>query len=85
MKKLVLKISSIRNDPNKKTFKTPNLAMHLGTSLKIACLILRESRSFQCKSKTHVYIWLRNVKHLKKLIESRWNNELASLANKHLQ
>ncbi|CAH0563168.1 unnamed protein product [Brassicogethes aeneus] len=77
-------------DPIKKTFKSPSLAMHLGTSLKISCdelthLILKENRGFKCKSEAHVPIWLRNVKNFKKLIESRWNSELASLANKDLQ
>lgn len=82
--------SIVGYDPIKKTFKAPSLAMHLGTSLKMACdelthLILKESRGFKCKSETHMPIWLRNVKNFKKLIESRWNSELASLANKDLQ
>jgi hypothetical protein len=57
--------------------------MHLGTSLKLACdklthLILKESRgsTSKCKSETYVF---------KKLVESRWNSELASLANRDLQ
>ncbi|KAK9693227.1 hypothetical protein QE152_g34347 [Popillia japonica] len=42
-------------DPIKKTFNSPSLAMHLGTSLKLACdelihLILKESNGFQCTS-----------------------------------
>jgi hypothetical protein len=82
--------SIVGYDPLKKTFKAPSLAMHLGTSLKLACdelthLILKESRGFKCKSETYVSIWLRNVKNFKKLVESRWNSELASLANKDLQ
>lgn len=64
--------------------------MHLGTSLKIACdelthLIIKESSGFQTTSEAQKVYWLKNIKHFKKLIESRWNNELASLANKDLQ
>jgi hypothetical protein len=57
--------------------------MHLGTSLKLACdklthLILKESRGFTSKCKSETYVF-------KKLVESRWNSELASLANMDLQ
>lgn len=48
-------------------------------------MILKESNGFKCKSEERVPIWLRHVKKIKKLIESRWNTELASLANKDLQ
>lgn len=77
-------------DPIKKTFKSPSLAMHLGTSLKVTCdelthLIIKESSGFQTTSEAQKVYWLKNIKHFKKLIESRWNSELASLANKDLQ
>jgi hypothetical protein len=45
--------SVVGYDPIKKTFKSPSLAMHLGTSLKFACdelthLLLKESKGFKC-------------------------------------
>ncbi|KAK5650136.1 hypothetical protein RI129_001165 [Pyrocoelia pectoralis] len=77
-------------DHENKTFKSPSLAMHLGTSLKTVCdelthLILKQSPGFRCKSLEQANIWLRNVENFRKLIESRWNIEMASLANKELQ
>ncbi|KAJ8929701.1 hypothetical protein NQ314_017595 [Rhamnusium bicolor] len=73
-------ITSARNlsgyDHSKKTFRSPSLAMHLGTSLKIISdelihLILKEARGFTCKNRTESQIWLDNVKNFKKLVESR--------------
>lgn len=76
-------------DPIKKTFIAPSLAMHLGTSLKSTCdelthLILRASRGFESNTEEESKKWLRNVKSFKQLVISRWNTELASLANKDL-
>ncbi|KAK5647977.1 hypothetical protein RI129_002869 [Pyrocoelia pectoralis] len=48
-------------------------------------LILKQSPGFRCKSLEQANIWLRNVENFRKLIESRWNIEMASLANKELQ
>lgn len=64
--------------------------MHLGTSLKVACdelihFILKESTGFQCESENESQMWIKKIKDFKELIESRWNIELASLANKDLQ
>lgn len=75
-------------NPEKKTFKAPSLAMHLGSSLKISCnelvhLIIKESRGFRCNAEMKK-TWLQDVKHFKKLVEARWNIELSSLANKDL-
>nr|CAI5840136.1 unnamed protein product [Callosobruchus analis] len=87
-------VSAVRHvvgyDPFKKTFKTPSLAMHMGTSLKLVCdelthLILKESDGFKCTTTDQQKLWLQDVKNFKKLIESRWNIEIASLANKDLQ
>ncbi|CAH0556875.1 unnamed protein product [Brassicogethes aeneus] len=87
-------ISAVRNlvgyDHLKKTFNAPSLAMHLGTSLKFVCdelthLILKETEGFKCVSPQEKEIWLHDIKNFKKLIESRWTIELASLANKDLQ
>lgn len=77
-------------DPFKKTFKSPSLAMHLGTSLKFVCdelmhLIMKEDNGFRCKSDDERISWLKNIKCFKKLVQSRWNTELGSLANKDLQ
>ncbi|KAF5270524.1 hypothetical protein FQR65_LT17836 [Abscondita terminalis] len=72
-------------DPFKKTFKTPSLAMHL----KLACdelihLVMKETKGFKCSSQSEATIWIKNIKNFKKLIESRWNIELSSLAAKDL-
>ncbi|KAJ8967790.1 hypothetical protein NQ317_003099 [Molorchus minor] len=63
-------------DHSKKTFRSPSLAMHLGTSLKIMSdelshLILKEAKGFTAKNKTEAENWLRDVKNFKKLVESR--------------
>ncbi|KAJ8961520.1 hypothetical protein NQ318_014770 [Aromia moschata] len=67
-------ISPVRNiagiDAFKKSFKAPSLVMHLGTS---------------CHSVVERKQWLEDVKNFRKLVECRWNIELASLANKDLQ
>lgn len=73
-----------------KTFRAPSLAMHLGTSLKLVCdelshLILKHTKGFTCSSITMVKSWREDVKFFKQLVETRWNIELASLANKDLQ
>ncbi|XP_044744159.1 uncharacterized protein LOC123306297 [Coccinella septempunctata] len=77
-------------DPVKKTFKTPSLAMHLGTSLKHVCnelrqLVLQESEGFRCPSGISTKEWIEDIRNFTKLIETRWTIELASLANKDLQ
>lgn len=86
-------ISAVRHvtgfDPEKKTFKVPSLAMHLGTSLKhvsneLIHLVLSESPGFKASSVDAKKQILTDAKHFIKLIESRWTIELASLANKDL-
>lgn len=77
-------------DPVKKQFTAPSLAMHLGTYLKIVCeelfhLILKESPGFTYQSKDMIDEALRQIEHLKKMIITRWNTEVSSLANKDLQ
>lgn len=77
-------------DPFKKTFRSPSLAMHLGTSLKLVSdelvhLILKQCNGFQCASDPESVSWIARVKDFRSLIETRWNIELASLANKDLQ
>lgn len=77
-------------DPIKKTFKSPSLAMHLGTSLKMVAdelsnSVLKESSGFRCKTPAEKEGTLKNIKHFKKLVETRWTIELSSLANKNLQ
>lgn len=87
-------LSAVRSivgyDPIDKSFKSPSLAMHLGTSLKLACdelthLTLKESNGFTCESSEEYKSTLQNIKNFKKLIESRWNTEISSLAHKDLQ
>jgi hypothetical protein len=53
-------------DHQKKTFTAPSLAMHLGTSLKLACdelttLILKQSTDFQCKTAEDAKLWMTSV------------------------
>ncbi|KAI4464826.1 hypothetical protein MML48_3g00002230 [Holotrichia oblita] len=77
-------------DHTKKSFKSPSLAMHLGTTLKLISdelihLVLKEARGFTCKNKNEMQSWLQSIKNFRKLVESRWNIEMASLANKDLQ
>lgn len=72
-----------------KTFKAPSLAMHLGTSVKSICdelihLILQEHVGFKCKTQSDAKTRIEEVKNFKKLVHSRWNIELSSLANKDL-
>ncbi|KAK4879781.1 hypothetical protein RN001_007927 [Aquatica leii] len=76
-------------DAEKKTFKSPSLAMHLGTSLKLVCeelvhLILKEKIGFRSSSVNHKKDWLENINYFKQLIKNRWNIELSSIANKDL-
>ncbi|KAK4878626.1 hypothetical protein RN001_011132 [Aquatica leii] len=76
-------------DAEKKTFKSPSLAMHLGTSLKLVCeelvhLILKEKIGFRSSSVKHKKDWLENINYFKQLIKNRWNIELSSIANKDL-
>lgn len=77
-------------DPQKKTFVAASLGMHLGTYLKLACeelihLILKESPGFICHSREESQNWLSDIANFQKLVESRWNIEISSLANKNLQ
>ncbi|KAK4882321.1 hypothetical protein RN001_005640 [Aquatica leii] len=80
---------SIHKTLLKKTFKSPSLAMHLGTSLKLVCeelvhLILKEKIGFRSSSVKHKKDWLENINYFKQLIKNRWNIELSSIANKDL-
>ncbi|KAK4887482.1 hypothetical protein RN001_003753 [Aquatica leii] len=92
-KKFDAVITAVRNitgyDHLKKTFTAPSLAMHLGTSLKLICdelihLILRETPGFTCKPSINIKTSIKQIKYFKELALSRWNTELASIANKDL-
>ncbi|KAB0804418.1 hypothetical protein PPYR_01388 [Photinus pyralis] len=77
-------------NPTNKLFKAPSLAMHLGTYLKDICdecthLVLKESPGFTCQSESETELLLQEIKKFKKLLISRWNTEISSLANKDLQ
>jgi hypothetical protein len=70
-------------DHQKKTFTAPSLAMHLGTSLKLACderttLILKQSTGFQCKTAEDAKLWMTSVKNFKKLVNVSSRNVLDS-------
>lgn len=63
-------------NPVTKTFKSPSLGMHLGTSLKIVCdefthLVLMDSSGFKYQSMKERKNLLQDIKNFKKLVESR--------------
>lgn len=77
-------------DPQEKSFKSPSLAMHLGSYLKdvsdeLTHLILKESPGFACGSSEESGRWLQEIERFKQLVKSRWNIEISGLANKDLQ
>ncbi|XP_025830428.1 uncharacterized protein LOC112904510 [Agrilus planipennis] len=76
-------------DPLKKGFAAPSLAMHFGGNLKLLCdelyyLIMKDTTGFRSKTNSDKAVTLKAVKNMKQLIVSRWNTEMASLANKDL-
>nr|CAI5831886.1 unnamed protein product [Callosobruchus analis] len=61
----------------------------VGISLKIISnelihLILKRSPGFTCESPEKSLEWRKNVKNFKMLVETRWNSEISSVANKNL-
>lgn len=86
-------VSATRNlagfDPVNKTYKAPSIALHMGTALKVISdelihLILKRSPGFLCDSQERSLEWRRDIKNFKKLVETRWNTEISSVANKDL-
>lgn len=76
-------------DPVNKTYERPSIALHLGTSLKLVSdelnhLILKRSPGFLCETLETSQIWRKNIKNFKTLVETRWNMEISSIANKDL-
>lgn len=76
-------------DPLSKTYKSPSIAIHMGTALKVISdelihLILKRSPGFMTDSPEKSLEWRRNIKNFKKLVEARWNKEISSVANKDL-
>nr|CAI5827408.1 unnamed protein product [Callosobruchus analis] len=75
--------------PIAKTYEAPSTSLHMGTSLKIISnelihLILKRSPGFTCESPEKSLEWRKNVKNFKMLVETRWNSEISSVANKNL-
>ncbi|KAJ8909260.1 hypothetical protein NQ315_011239 [Exocentrus adspersus] len=73
-------------NPENKTFKASSLALHMGTSLKQLCdivdrLILKKSPLFFFENPD---LEKKNTKSLRRLIETNWANEIASLALKDM-
>lgn len=75
-------------DITTKSFKSPSLALHMGTNLKIVCDV-----AYKLVLEQKVYPGIKwddnkvkktEIKDLKKLIEGHWCNELSSLALKNL-
>jgi hypothetical protein len=76
-------------DASKKKFAAPSLALHFGGNLKLLCdelyhLALKDTKGFKSRTHSDKTIFLKDVKNMKHLIVSRWNIEMASLANKDL-
>ncbi|XP_074026088.1 uncharacterized protein isoform X2 [Leptinotarsa decemlineata] len=74
-------------DADTKSYRSPSLSAHIGTSLKQVCdlfirLILKEDPSFIYDNKEDI---LKNTKRFKELIDSQWTTEVSSLAFKNLQ
>lgn len=74
---------------NTKSFKSPSLALHMGTNLKIVCdvaykLVLEKRNIPGIKWHDH-NTKKSEIKDLKKLIEGHWCSELSSLALKNLK
>nr|CAI5859775.1 unnamed protein product [Callosobruchus analis] len=60
--------------------------MHMGTTLQQICelttnLLLKKSSDLKCDD---YEMRLKEIKRLKMLVESQWNNEISSLALKDL-
>lgn len=77
-------------DASKKYFIAPSLALHFGTNLNSLCdelyhLVIKETIGFRRSSASNKKYYLKDIKNMKHLIVSRWNIEMASLANKDLQ
>lgn len=73
-------------DPETFTFKTSSLPLHMGTTLKQICdvatkMVIKKSSLFSCSKQEDT---LKEIKQLKKLIETNWNWEISSLALKNL-
>ncbi|CAH0560630.1 unnamed protein product [Brassicogethes aeneus] len=75
-------------DATTKSYRSPSLSAHIGTSLKQSCdllirLILKEDESvvFKINNKEET---LKNVKRFRELIETQWTTEISSLAFKDL-
>lgn len=86
--------TAVRNlagyDPVKKTFATASLAMHFGGNLKQLCdelhfLVQKDTKGFKSRTRSEKLITLEEIKSMKELMISRWNIEMASLANKDLK
>lgn len=76
-------------DESTKSFKSPSLAMHMGTNLKIVCdvayRLVMEKRNIPGIQDYDNAIRRSEIKDLRKLIEGHWCNELSSLALKDLK
>ncbi|KAI4463195.1 hypothetical protein MML48_4g00007080 [Holotrichia oblita] len=76
-------------DESTKSFKSPSLAMHMGTNLKIVCdvayRLVMEKRNIPGIQNYDNAIRRSEIKDLRKLVEGHWCNELSSLALKDLK
>lgn len=75
-------------DPSAKTFRTPSLSVHIGTSLKqVSELLIRLllKRDPTIKYSGDLDTKIKEVQRFKDLITSQWTTEISSLAIKNLQ
>lgn len=76
-------------DPVEKSYQAPSIALHMGTALKVISdelihLILKRSPGFSRDSPVSSMNWRKDIKNFKRLVETRWNTEISSVANKDL-
>ncbi|CAH0549729.1 unnamed protein product [Brassicogethes aeneus] len=72
-------------DPETGSFKTSSLPLHMGTSLKQVCdvaaeMVIQKSPFFPCAKPDET---LKEIKVLKKLIETSWHCKITSLVSKN--
>lgn len=69
-----------------KTFKSPSLAMHLGTNMKFLCEVARKAlitkdQLFPTDNRENT---LKDILEVKEIINNHWCNDISSIANKAL-
>ncbi|CAH1375917.1 unnamed protein product, partial [Tenebrio molitor] len=75
--------------PENKCFKSPSLALHMGTNLKIVCdialKVVIEKKQLPNMKWENRDIKKQEIKDTKRLIQGHWCNEISSIALKVLK